>query len=131
MKTKNTSWTFDGQSVLDPDGVNVCTKANGHLISAAPELLALAMRIKDLLWDDDTDPDLFAIAELEARVTEAIEKAAGVCPAKNKITGWRQNGVTIEAPPGYNARDYFDAAGKYLGPDAHGVEPIFEVSANT
>ena len=32
-------WTFDGQSVLDSQGCNACTKTNGPLIAAAPELL--------------------------------------------------------------------------------------------
>jgi hypothetical protein len=32
-------WTFDGQSVLDAQGNNACTKVNGPLIAAAPELL--------------------------------------------------------------------------------------------
>ncbi len=27
---------------------------------------------------------------------------------------------------GYHARDYFDAAGRYLGADPHGIEPLFD-----
>lgn len=27
---------------------------------------------------------------------------------------------------GYNVWDYFDAGGRYLGPDICGIEPIFE-----
>jgi len=37
-----------------------------------------------------------------------------------QCTGW-----TGDAE-GYNYHDYFDAAGRYLGPDADGVEPEFE-----
>jgi hypothetical protein len=27
---------------------------------------------------------------------------------------------------GYNVADYFDQDGNYLGPDEHGIEPIFD-----
>lgn len=30
---------------------------------------------------------------------------------------------------GYNVADYFDAAARYLGADEHGIEPIFEETA--
>lgn len=38
-KTTVKKWVFNGESVLDEHGNNVCTKSNGHLISAAPDLL--------------------------------------------------------------------------------------------
>ena len=30
---------------------------------------------------------------------------------------------------GYNAADYFDQNGEYLGPDEFGIEPVFEEKA--
>lgn len=31
-----------------------------------------------------------------------------------------------EAPEGYNVHDYWDVAGRYLGPDCDGIEPTFD-----
>ena len=42
-----------------------------------------------------------------------------------KCTGWTQNGTAIEAPEGYHAPDYF-RDGKFLGPDADGIEPVIQ-----
>ncbi len=46
-----TKWTFNGESVLDAKGRNVCTKANGPLIAAAPDLLAALQYI--VAWSPD------------------------------------------------------------------------------
>lgn len=42
-----------------------------------------------------------------------------------RIVGWQKYGEPIDTPEGIHAEDYFDADGRYLGPDAEGVEPIF------
>ncbi len=39
--------------------------------------------------------------------------------------GWKQHGHKIETPEGYSVEYYFDAEGKYLGPDEDGIEPMF------
>jgi hypothetical protein len=42
---------------------------------------------------------------------------------------WRHTGWTVgdgSGHEGYAVEHYFDAAGKYLGPDAHGIEPTFD-----
>lgn len=38
-------------------------------------------------------------------------------------TGWTEGDGS--GSDGYNVSDYFDSAGRYLGPDEHGIEPIF------
>lgn len=30
---------------------------------------------------------------------------------------------------GYDCWSYFDLAGRYLGPDKHGIEPVFELQS--
>jgi len=37
---------------------------------------------------------------------------------------WRRADVDVDIA-GYHLDDYFDAEGRYRGPDAHGVEPFF------
>ena len=39
-------------------------------------------------------------------------------------TGWTDGDGS--GAMGYNVWDYFDAEGRYLGPDICGIEPIFE-----
>ena len=39
------------------------------------------------------------------------------------FAGWTDGDGTGTA--GYNASDYFDPQGYYLGPDGHGIEPMF------
>jgi hypothetical protein len=43
-----------------------------------------------------------------------------------KFVGWQQNGLEIDTPYGYDESCYWDADGKYLGPDADGIEPLYE-----
>ena len=46
--------------------------------------------------------------------------------AELTLTGWTEgDGAGTE---GYAAECYFDADGRYLGPDVHGIEPVFEVT---
>lgn len=40
-----------------------------------------------------------------------------------QLTGWTDGDGT--GHEGYRAEDYFSADGAYLGPDEHGIEPIF------
>lgn len=41
-----------------------------------------------------------------------------------ELLGWTDgDGSGIE---GYNFETYFDATGAYLGPDEHGIEPLFD-----
>jgi hypothetical protein len=46
-----------------------------------------------------------------------------------RIIGWQQNGQPIPTPEGIHAEDFFQD-GRFLGPDADGVEPIFEEELN-
>ena len=41
--------------------------------------------------------------------------------------GWTPSRDTAEQC-GVNVLDYFDASGKFLGPDENGLEPIFELA---
>ena len=41
------------------------------------------------------------------------------------VDGW--TGVDDPAPYAYSVEYYFDADGRYLGPDADGVEPVWRV----
>lgn len=73
MKEK---WTFDGQSVLDGKGNNVCTKPNGQLISAAPDLLYAAKIALGALNDIRTGQaqagaGVFARTALEQAISKA------------------------------------------------------------
>ena len=49
-------WTFNGESVLDEKGNNVCTKANGKLIAKAPQMSALVRDLAYLLNVHDMLP---------------------------------------------------------------------------
>lgn len=42
-----------------------------------------------------------------------------------QLIGWTGNDVA-----GYNVHDYFDARGRYKGPDCNGVEPMFAKNAD-
>lgn len=41
-----------------------------------------------------------------------------------KLTGWTDGDGS--GHDGYNVADYFGAESRYLGPDAHGIEPVFD-----
>lgn len=49
------------------------------------------------------------------------------------LMGWtRGDGSGVGDPPyGYNLADYLDADGRYLGPDAHGIEPMVQIAGYT
>jgi hypothetical protein len=50
----------------------------------------------------------------------AMIGAAAMC---DMCVGWTHGDGS--GHEGYNAADYFDSVDRYLGPDAHGIEPIF------
>lgn len=47
----------------------------------------------------------------------------GVSAMCEMCIGWTKGDGT--GNEGYNVADYFDSRGQYLGPDEHGIEPIF------
>jgi hypothetical protein len=44
------------------------------------------------------------------------------------VIGWTDGDGS--SSDGYNVSDYFDRHGAYLGPDQHGIEPLFSLSAD-
>lgn len=44
-------------------------------------------------------------------------------PEQLELLGWTEGDGS--GSEGYSYLDYFDADGRYLGPDAHGIEPLF------
>lgn len=68
--SEQTKWFFNGESVLDEHGRNVCTKQNGHLIAAAPDLLAFARSIAE-------DHDDCVSGGFKRAARELIAKAIG------------------------------------------------------
>jgi hypothetical protein len=53
-----------------------------------------------------------------------MEKGEKYDTRKLVYTGW--SNPNDEDITGYSAWAYFDAHGRYLGPDKYGIEPIFE-----
>lgn len=73
-------WHFDGQSVLDKNGIDVCRKTNGNLIAATPDLLnACSSAIKWAIEprDHGGNPWLMEFVKLAHC---AIAKARGEVP---------------------------------------------------
>jgi hypothetical protein len=46
-----------------------------------------------------------------------------------RLTGWTVGDGT--GHEGYTIGDYFDADGRYLGADCHGIEPVVEIATHT
>lgn len=75
----NSPWVFDGQSVLDTKGKNVCIKPHGHLIAASPKLLETLKKMHKTFFTES-----FQISEeneiLEAESMRVIAEAEGNKP---------------------------------------------------
>ena len=75
-------------------------------------------------------------AEAKARSHGAqINVATTTCaeclkkPKPTQFVGWTTGDGS--GHEGYNVSDYFDSSGNYLGPDEHGIEPIFNPQSTT
>jgi len=69
---------------------------------------------------------LRAIAEMNrSQAAAAPDTGEHKAAAKgDRVIGWTEGDGS--GRDGYSADDYFDGQ-RYIGPDAHGIEPIFEV----
>lgn len=43
------------------------------------------------------------------------------------LVGWRNEAGEIDAPEGYIAEHFWNSDGKYLGPDANGIIPVYAI----
>lgn len=57
-------------------------------------------------------------------MTKILEKGTTYDTSSLRCVGWTEGDGT--GSEGYLCWNYFDASGRYLGPDENGIEPVWE-----